>query len=117
MTEAKTITNYLVTEGYPHNWTANNVSTVGLTDGNHRLNIEKLDAFNSWTYSSRKSKIYTTKDYYFFLQYKNGTKFNEVCSDIPTCTEWNSSEQLVQNTRFVIYNSTVVRMTLYIYQE
>ena len=118
ISEAKSLTNYLVTEGYPADWTVANVSTVGLTDGNHRINIDKLDDFNSWGYEERRGYIHTTKDYYFYLEYLNGTKFNELCADpFSGCVEWNSSEYLVQNTRLLIYDGDVVRLVMYVYQQ
>ncbi|HII72330.1 TPA: hypothetical protein HA265_06260 [Candidatus Woesearchaeota archaeon] len=117
MTEAKSISNYLVTEGYPTDWTPTNVSTIGLTDGNHRVQDAKLADFNSWTYDQRKSNMHTTKEHYFYLEYLNGTRFNELCSDMPGCNEWNTSDHLVQNTRLLIYNSKIVRMKLYMYQK
>jgi hypothetical protein len=117
MTEAKTITAYLMTTGYPAEWTPSNVSTVGLTDGSYRMDIDKLDDFSSWNYEERRGYLHTTKDYYFFLEYLNGTRFNELCSDPGSgCVEWNSSYNLVQNTRLLIHNSDIVRMSLYVYQ-
>jgi hypothetical protein len=118
ISEAKTISNYLVTEGYPANWTSANVSTVGITDGNHRINEGKLQDFNSWGYEERRSYLHTTKDYYFYFEYLNGTRFNELCEDpFSGCVEWNSSYYLVQNTRLLIYDSDVVRMVLNVYQQ
>lgn len=118
LTEAKTISNYLIGEGYPLNWTSANVSIVGLTSGNHRIDLDKLDDFNSWGYEERRGYLHTTKDYYFFLQYMNGTKFNELCTDPGSgCVAWNSSVQLVQESRLLIYNGTISRMVLYVYQK
>ena len=118
ISEAKAISNYLVTEGYPLNWTAANVSTVGITDGSYRINEDKLQDFNSWGYEERRGYLHTTKDYYFYLEYLNNTRFNELCADpFVGCVEWNTSYYLVQNTRLLIYNSDIVRMVLYVYQQ
>ncbi len=118
MAEAKTITNYLITEGYPEDWTAANVSTVGLTDGNYRIVDTKLSNFNSWGYEERRGYIHTTKDYYFYLEYLNGTRFNELCEDqFAGCVAWNSSVYLVQASRILIYDSKIVRLVLYVYQQ
>jgi hypothetical protein len=117
LTEAKTISNSLVTQGYPSGWSLSDVSTVGLTNGDYRINSSKLADFNSWGYEERRGYLHTTKDYYFYLQYMNGTKFNELCEDqFAGCVEWNSSYQLVQNTRLLIYDSKVVRLVLNVYQ-
>jgi hypothetical protein len=116
--EAKTISNLLVTRGYPIGWSAANVTIVGLTDGNSRINMTKLSHFNSWGYEERRGYLHTTKDYHFYFEYINGTRFNERCADPGAgCVEWNSSYNLVQNTRLLIYNSEVVRMVLEVYQQ
>ena len=103
---------------YPTNWSAANVSTVGITDGNHRIDQDKLQDFNSWGYEERRGYLHTTKDYYFFLEYLNGTMFNELCKDPGAgCAEWNTSYHLAQNTRLLIYNSSIVKMNLLVYQQ
>ncbi len=115
--ESKAITNQLLSTGYPINWTSNNVSTVGLTDGNYRINNNKLASFNSWSYSERKEKLHTTKQYYFYLEYLNGTRYNKLCTDPPACNDWNTSEYLVQDSRVAIHNSKIIRMVIYVYQK
>jgi len=116
--ESKSITDSLAGQGYPLNWSSANVSTVGITDGNFRINPSKLADFNSWGYEERGGYIHTTKDYYFYLEYINGTRFNERCKDqFAGCVAWNASEVLAQSTRLLIYDSKVVRMVLYVYQE
>ncbi|MFC1741325.1 hypothetical protein ACFL3V_02210 [Nanoarchaeota archaeon] len=118
ISESKSIANYLTTQGYPPDWTASNVTTVGLTDGSPRIDLQKLSEFNSWGYEERRSYIRTTKDYYFYLEYPNGTRFNELCEDPGAgCIAWNSSYHLAQNTRLLIYNSSVVKLILNIYQQ
>lgn len=118
LAEAKSITNNLVSQGYPSDWTPSNVSTVGLTDGDMRIDEDKLADFNSWGYEERRSFMHTTKDYYFFIEYLNGTRFSELCSDpYSGCVDWNESLNLVQNTRLAIYGDDVVRLVLYVYQE
>ncbi|MBW2964808.1 hypothetical protein KY363_05080 [Candidatus Woesearchaeota archaeon] len=116
ISDAKSVSNTLVTAGYPAGWSAANVTNVGLTDNNFRINMTKLSYFNSWGYEERRSYLHTTKDYYFYFQYLNGTRFNELCSDF-SCVEWDESYHLAQSTRLMIYNHTVVRMVLSIYQE
>lgn len=116
--ESKTISELLVSEGYPADWTPSNVTNVGLTDGGARMNLTKLSNFNSWSYEERRGYIHTTKDYYFYIEYLNGTRFNELCADPGSgCVEWNSSYHLAQGTRLLVHDSDIVRMVLYIYQE
>jgi hypothetical protein len=118
VTEAKSISATLIGQGYPSAWTVANVTTAGLTDNNYRINMTKLSNFNSWGYEERRGYIHTSKDYYFYLEYPNGTRFNELCVDpFSGCVDWNSSVYLAQNTRLLIYNRTIVRMVLNIYQQ
>jgi hypothetical protein len=118
ISEAKVVSNSLVAEGYPPGWSLSNVTTVGLTDGDYRINSTKLSNFNSWGYEERRGYLHMGKDYYFYLEYPNSTRFNELCKDpFGGCVEWNSSYYLAQNTRLLIYNHSVVRMVLNVYQE
>jgi len=117
ISESKSISGYMITEGYPSNWTAANVSTVGLTGRDYRIDQQKLAAFNSWGYEERRGYLHTTKDYYFYLEYLNGTRFNKICADPGAgCIEWNASDYLVQNTRLLIYEGKPVKLVLSIYQ-
>ena len=101
--EVKSVSGNLLTEGYPVNWTSSYVQTVGLTDGRQRIVSGKLSDFSSWNYEERRGYMRTTKDYYFFLEYLNGTRFNELCADPGSgCAEWNSSYNLAQTSRLVI---------------
>lgn len=108
--DAKMIATSLISKGYPYAWNSSNVTRIGLTDGNYRIQQGKLDAFNNFSYKNRSSLLGTTKDYYFYLEYPNGTKFNTL--------GWNgeNATQLVQVTRIVIYNSTPVRMVYHLWQ-
>lgn len=118
VSEAKSITNTLVTQGYPTGWTAANVTNVGLTNGDYRINMTKLANFNSWGYEERRGYLHTTKDYYFYLEHLNSTRFNERCADPGAgCIQWNTSQYLVQNTRLLIYDEDIVRLVLYVYQK
>jgi len=118
ISEANTISGYLMTEGYPRNWTLANITTVGLTGGNYRIDPSKLSNFNSWGYEERRGYIHTTKDYYFYIEHLNGTVFNKVCYDPGAgCVEWNTSKYLAQNTRLLISDGEIVKAVLYIYQR
>lgn len=109
--DAKVIAASLVSEGYPADWNATNVTRVGLTDGDHRIDQSKLDIFSNLSYSDRAGVMGTTKDYYFYMQYANGTRFNILGQS------GNESDVLVQVTRIVIYNNTMARMVFYLWQD
>lgn len=108
--DAKVIASSLVSEGYPSNWTSTNVTRIGLTDGNQRIVQQKLEDFNDFSYSERGDLLGTTKDYYFYLEYLNGTTFNQLGLN------GTNADKLVQVTRVLIYNDTFVKMTFYLWQ-
>ncbi|MBW2999983.1 hypothetical protein KY339_04885 [Candidatus Woesearchaeota archaeon] len=107
--DAKVIAENLVSEGYPTDWTPATVERIGLTNGNQRIDQSKLDDFTNMTYSERKSALGTPKNYYFYLEYPNSTKFNILGQ------EGNSSNRLVQITRLAVYESQPVRMVFYLW--
>ena len=108
--DSKKVSSVLVTRGYPLDWSLSNITQVGLTDGANRIDFDKLESFNSLSYNSRKEYIHTTKNYYFYLEYINGTRFN-ILGD-----QGNTSNYLVQSSRYVIYNNSIVKMGLYLHQ-
>lgn len=108
--DAKVIASSLISEGYPTDWNTSNVTRVGLTDGDYHIVQEKLDSFNSFSYDDRADAIGTTKDYYFYLQYTNGTKFNQLGLNGST------ADKLVQVTRIAIYEDVFVRMVFYLWE-
>ncbi|MFC1753263.1 hypothetical protein ACFL96_07705 [Thermoproteota archaeon] len=109
--DAKVIASSLISEGYPSDWNESNVTRIGLTDGDYRLMEEKLDAFNDLSYDDRADLLGTTKDYYFYIQYQNGTEFNHLGMN------GSSAVKLVQMTRIVVYNDTFVKMVFYLWQN
>lgn len=108
--DSKSISSFLVSAGYPEDWTNDTVEILGLTDGNYRINSAKILQSMNMTYKQSRELLKTRFDFYFFLQSGNGTVFNAVGLN-PTDTTF-----LVQTTRFVIYNSSIHRMVLYIWK-
>lgn len=108
--DAKVLTSSLISAGYPIDWNESSVVRLGITDGDHRLMPEKLDKFNNLSYATRGDLMGTTKDYYFYLQYQNGTKFNELGFN------GSNADKLVQITRVVIYDDVFVRLVMHLWQ-
>jgi len=121
--DAKTISNYLMSEGMPKDWNTSNVITIGLTDGKYRLNETKLGNFSELNYSTTKRLFSVINDYYIFFEDKNGTGL--IINDIegigkPGVTKTNLNEtenpsDILKVFRFVIYNSTIIRMGIYLW--
>jgi hypothetical protein len=110
MVDSKSISSSLMSEGIPSNWTGQNVTSLGITDGNYRINSTKLSQFGNMSYVDAKTKFRTRFDFYFFLEDANGTKYNEVGLNS------TSSKFLVTTTRFVIFNSSIKRAVLHLWK-
>lgn len=117
--DAKVISNYLISEGYPNDWTLGNVTLIGLTNGNMDLNPEKVSEFSDLAvtdYAKSRKLLSTINDYYLFFEDKNNNtiRINGI--------EWigkdystENPRNLIKVIRFVNYNSTIIRMVVYVW--
>ncbi len=112
--------------GFPENWETdiNSVVMPGIAEYN-RINTEKLSKFKDIDYYSTKTLLHITSDYIFFI--RNGTTiintgqciYGYNLSTDANCTPILSSEYydtLTRIDRVVIYNSSVVMMTIYAWE-
>jgi hypothetical protein len=120
--DAVYLSDSLLSEGYPNNWTANTSIIIPGIAGNNRINSEKLSEFSKLDYYKSKTLLHLTSDYIFFI--KNSTSIINTgqCSygynltHDANCTPILSTEHydhLVRIDRIVIYNSTVLTLTVY----
>ena len=123
ITDAKILSNYLMSEGLPDSWNTTNVILVGLTDDNYKINGSKLRNFSQLDYTTTKSIFSIINDYYVFFEDKNGNGFSidgiqGVGKPGVNRTNLNSTEDpdnIIQVFRFVIYNSTIIKMGIYVW--
>jgi hypothetical protein len=108
--DSKSISSTLMTEGYPLNWTNETVEILGLTDGNYRINGTKVMQFKNMSYKHARQVFRTRFQFYFFIEDSNGTKMYDAGLNA------TDPSFLVQATRFVLYNSTISRMVLHLWQ-
>ena len=132
--DSDTITETLLSSGWPPGWDADNVKRLGLTEDNHRLNETKLGYVANLSYFDRKYLLGTTYDYYIIFQKNDGTLLN--ITDIANLTNEGLSREggmgfpnitlstirtledpdhMVRKERRLIYNSTAVKMILYLW--
>lgn len=109
--DAKAITSSLISSGYPSDWTNDTVGAIGLTDGNYRINSTKVMMFRNMSYKRARDLLNTRFNFYFFIEEGGGTRFYDAGLNA------TNHSFLVQTTRFVIYNSSVHRMVLYLWME
>ncbi|MBU0666722.1 MAG: hypothetical protein KKC26_05150 [Nanoarchaeota archaeon] len=121
--EAGMVSDFLLGEGVPSNWTNETLVRIGLYTKNQLnktkvLNFYNLDYNDTWTYLS------TNHDYFLFFQ-KNNSVINisrcgygnpEVSYD--NCTidlSLLEYENLVKINRLVTFNKTIIELVLYLW--
>jgi len=131
--ETSKISEILLSEGFPVNWSSGNSSDVirpGLLTGK-RLNESKvIQAMNSTyvNYTSLKTMLQTKHDFAVIFQKSNNTviNFTDMCAiGKPSVSIWNGiscsapnfnnidHKNMVQLNRLVVYNSAITRMVVY----
>ncbi len=117
--DAKVISSYLVSEGYPTDWTVSNVTVIGLMEKNQKLSATKLAQFSQLAttdYEETRDLFSTRHDYFVFIENKDGEKqaINGV-NWIGKNYSIDNPANLVKVYRFVYYNSTILRLGLYVW--
>ena len=121
--DAKTISSSLMSQGYPYNWSKDNVSRIGVIT-NNRINETKLEEFSVISYKESKKLFGTIYDYYVFFRGRNNNIicFNESLEGIgkPNVNSTNiqtveNPKKLVKVTRLLIKNSDIAKMVIYLW--
>jgi len=111
----------LLSPGYPKNWNSSDVLMPGIAE-NNRINNTKLMTYSDLEYGKAKTLLHVTTDYIFFIQNSTGIINTGRCvygyniSTDANCTpllDTINYENLAKIDRMVIYNSTVVILTIY----
>lgn len=110
---AKLVSANLVSAGYPEDWDMGNVTTIGLTDGNTRLSLSKIEQFDEiarLNYSRSRTLLSSIGDYSVCFQGKNRSIAISGVSCIGKDIDVAGPENIVKVTRFVFYNSSVIKI-------
>ena len=124
--DGKTLSTYLVHAGYPQNWNQSTVIMIGLTDGDHRLDPEKIqmvDTLIQTDYQAVKHKLSMTNDFFVFFQDRDGQNvsingisgFGKPGVTKDTFKSVEQPEHILKVTRFVIYDHDVILMVIYLW--
>ena len=128
--DAKTISSSLISAGYPESWNGSGVERIGLTNGNQRINNTKLSEFSAIPYKDSRRLFGTRFDYFMFFENKNddilmfegkcgighpSAGIDEACEDVFNLQNI-SYTKLVKIERFVVYNSNIAKMVIYVWQ-
>jgi len=122
--DAVHLSDAIVSSGYPSGWDSSNVVIPGVAE-NNRINTTKLDQFSDLNYSRAKSLLHVQADFIFFIRNSTHTIDTGECiygfnlSTHANCTpillDSTEYENLVKLDRTVIYNSTIMVMTFYVW--
>jgi len=121
--DAVHLSDNLLSIGYPSNWSENTDTVVlpGIAE-NNRINTTKLTKFKDIDYGRAKTLMHVTSDYIFFIHnsttiintgqclYGYNLSADVSCNPILTTVHYKN---LARIDRVVIYNSTVMMMTVY----
>lgn len=121
--DAKTISSSLMSQGYPYNWSKDDVVRIGISNDN-RINETKLEEFSMISYKESRKLFGTIYDYYVFFRGRNNNiiRFNESLEGIgkPDVNSTNiqnveNPKKLVKVTRLVIKDSDIAKMVIYLW--
>jgi hypothetical protein len=119
--DGESLTNVLLSEGYPNAWNSTNVVGMGILS-NDKINETKLERFYdlSQTEYERTKILFNTKyDYYFFLD--EDMIINSIPVEgigKPGTTKINiDAINLIKVTRVTIYKNKPINAYLYIWEE
>ena len=113
LTGAKTMSNNLMSEGYPTNWNQSDVDIIGIVEDT-KVDQEKIEQFYNMSHDTAKFKFGISNNYYFYLQDRDGQKIQvdgkEYAGKEPT-----NPSKLVKLDRVTIYNNSIVKAVVQIW--
>jgi hypothetical protein len=117
--DAKLISSYLVSTGYPELWSESNVSLIGLSDGDMRLIGWKVEQFSDIAladYTNSRRLLSAMHNYYVSFEDKDGNplKISGIEGIGKNFTSENPSS-LIKVERFLIYNSSIIKMKVHVW--
>jgi len=122
--EGKTISNDLLSQGFPSNWNSSNVVIIGITDDNNQINETKLNNLINVSYEQTRTLFRTRYHYYFLFLNQN----NSIIKITPTqegigYPGVNSSnignintKRLIKLERIVFFRNQMAKLVLYLWQ-
>jgi len=121
--EGNIVANNLLSSGYPQNWEADSVMTLGITD-NNKINQTKLEQlyemiYTDNNYTKTKNLLNTQYDYYFFLDQNMTINSNSIEGIGKPGTTINNvtSRNLIKTTRYTIYQNKTTPLYIYTWEQ
>jgi hypothetical protein len=117
--DAKLISSYLVSTGYPEQWTESNVSLIGLTDGDMRIIDWKVEQFSNIAladYTNSRRLLSAMNNYYVSFEDKHGNALNvNGIWGIGKNYTADNPDSLIKVERFLIYNSSIIKLKVHVW--
>ena len=122
--EGRTISNDLLSEGFPSNWNSSNVVIIGITDDNNQINETKLNNLINLSYQQTRTLFRTTYHYYFLFrnQSNSAIKITPTQEGIgyPSVNSSNieniNTQKLIKIERIVFFRNQMAKLVLYLWQ-
>lgn len=114
--EGNFIAESIFSEGYPENWTADNVEKLGILSSG-KINETKLEIFYSLASGdySRTRELFRTKFNYYFLSDENFTINSSEVEGIGKKPD--NAENLIKVTRLAAYRDKPINIYIYVWSE
>ncbi len=118
--DAKLMSSYIMSEGYPADWSVGNVTLIGLTKDGVRIDPDKVAYFSSIAvsnYTISRRLLSTSYDYLISFEDKEGSPvvINGV-SSIGKNFSAEEHEELIKVERLAIYDSGIIRVLVHIWE-
>jgi hypothetical protein len=114
--QTERISNNLMGSGEPSEWNNASVISIGLSDGNSRLVLNKLRELNQIPYPDTKHLLSTNRDYQ--ITFRNG---NNTLLSFNNQTFWgknislDSPKQMLKSKRLLFYNHSILSMEILVW--
>jgi len=118
--DAQSISNFIMSGGYPEDWNSTEVGEIGIVDDNFRLNDAKLSNLTEMDYDTTRELLNTKYDYYLYFMDKNKQVANISAYGKPGINMTNIEEvedpkKIITLSRFVFHDRNIYRMVLYVW--
>ncbi|MFH1641417.1 MAG: hypothetical protein ABIC04_00800 [Nanoarchaeota archaeon] len=117
--EARLISSYLTSTGYPANWSLDDVTLIGLTDGGVNLLDSKVSEFSqivSLDYTNSRKLLSTGSDYNVSFFSKDDVPYEiSGISSIGKNSNNESVSNLIQVVRFLVHDSNIIKVVVQVW--
>jgi len=114
--QAEKLSQNLISSGYPTNWTNSTVISIGLTDGNTRLDPNKVLEFSKINYQHAKNSLSTKYDFQITFRDRNNQTLNILGEELlGKNISLEDPANIIPTKRFLFYNSEIISMEVLIW--